>query len=1368
MKKRLLLLVFALSFSFLSYSQIGISQPSDLEVCDTDGDGIGFFDFTILNTEILNGLDPASYDVSYHLTLEDAENQTNPLEVPFANTSNPQTIYVSVFEPSTGNYEITSFLLIVNSVTSNGFATEQIQCGTDGFSVFDLTTSIPEITGGNPELTVSFFETLQDALSNANPIGNMQSFTNTIAYYQEIFVRVEDPNTGCFSVNENSSLHLNVVDAIEVDQIDPLEVCDDDNDGFAYFDLDSATEGILGGIQNPGVIVTYHETQFDADSGTNALSSPYGNIVAYSQTLFARVVSIQGDCHTVTSFDLIVDVTCVSANNVAVNLCADDPNADVEIDLTAEEATILGTQNPSDFTISYYQSYAEAESGTNAITNPEQYTIPTSDTTLYVRVENNATLNYTVVAFSVFFNYGPGVFLEDSYTICNGAAIVLTPSINGSQGLSFLWSTGATDPEILVNVAGTYSVEVTDNSTNCSVTISTEVFEGSFPELGFPSDIISCGGGNAFDLTAVIPEVLIGQDANLFEFTFFNNVNDAFSNVNPIQDPTNYIPASNTEAIFVRAQSLSNACFEILDFDVILEFGCPVVFDCASGSVNNSFCYDNNNQIQYTYENTDGLPIQVVFNSGEVENNFDELVVLDSDGVTNLNANTPYGNDGDLTGMTFTATGNSITITIDSDGSISCESSQNITPIDYTVSCADPNALPVCNASLINPANGETDVNLGTPLSWSIASGVVEGYLLSIGTSPGGTDVLDSEDLGNVTVYNAAFLEYETTYYVTIVPYNANGSAENCQEESFTTRPDPFQTVVCEEGAVNTTYCYGNNDESEYSFVSTDGQPLTIVFNSGGAEISFDEIYVVDTDGSILNPDLPYGNNGDFTGLTYTSSGDSLTVRFDTDGSVSCDNGSSCCTEVFDFDVFCASSVGFIQVNAFVDANANSIYDANEFSFSNGYFTYEVNGDGMINTVNSSTGSFQIISGNDTDVYDITFNLYDESEACYDITIASFDNISVATGSTVTVDFPVVEEQSCEDLAVYLINNWAPPRPGFYHDNYLYLENLGFTNITSGTVEFVVDPLLEFDAVFSANPLYTITPTATGFTVDFVNLQPGDVEVIGISLYCPVGTELGDIVTNTATYLTDTNDLVASNNLSTLSEVVVGSWDPNDKMESHGPRVLYDEFSTSDEWLYYTIRFQNLGTAEAIFVRIEDVLDAQLDASTFQMLRASHDYIVTRTENNLEWFFDDIFLPAEQDDSEGSIGFVYFRIKPQAGYALGDIIPNNAAIYFDFNEPVITNTFETEFVEDALSVAEFDIDGFEMHPNPTNGLVNIKLNNNYEGIISVIDISGKLISKQSVSHQLQLELDVTNLQSGLYFVKLETGDKTIINKLIKE
>ena len=555
---------------------------------------------------------------------------------------------------------------------------------------------------------------------------------------------------------------------------------------------------------------------------------------------------------------------------------------------------------------------------------------------------------------------------------------------------------------------------------------------------------------------------------------------------------------------------------------------------------------------------------------------------------------------------------------------------------------------------------------------------------------------------------------------------------------------------------------YGNNELTTVTiFPENTGDLVTFTFVSFETESGWDFFTVYN------GPDVNSTEIGSFSGSTIpdpiTSSHPTgaLTFVFDSDGSFN-DAG-------YEILVSCAvSTVGIIQVNVFVDANLNTVYDNDEFSFSSGYFTYELNGDGIINNVSSSTGNFQIISENETDFYNISFNLYDEYVDCYDITQFSYDNISVATGSTISIEFPVVEEQSCEDLAVYLINYSTPPRPGFSHYNYLVLQNLGFTPISSGTVEYTYDPLLIYNSVTSVNPNYTITTTATGFTVDFVNLQPGNVEYIEVSLTSPVNLELGDIVTNTATYSTNTNDIESSNNFSTLSELVVGSWDPNDKMESRGPSILYDDFVNSDNWLYYTVRFQNLGTFPATFVRIEDELDSQFDETSFQMLQSSHDYIVKRTLSSLEWFFDDINLPAEQDNAQASNGFIYFRIKPNTGYAIGDVIPNTAEIYFDFNEPVITNRFETEFIQDTFSVSEFDIIGFNMYPNPTNDILNIKLNNINKANLSIWDVRGKLILQQTIFEERNLDLNVLELQSGIYFVKINTPHSKIVKKLIIE
>jgi len=93
---------------------------------------------------------------------------------------------------------------------------------------------------------------------------------------------------------------------------------------------------------------------------------------------------------------------------------------------------------------------------------------------------------------------------------------------------------------------------------------------------------------------------------------------------------------------------------------------------------------------------------------------------------------------------------------------------------------------PRCT-SLINPADGATNVSVSTSLTWSAVSDAT-GYYLTIGTTPAGNDVLNNYDVGNTTSYTPAnnWLE-NTTYYVTVTAYNSVGAAQNCNETNFTT-----------------------------------------------------------------------------------------------------------------------------------------------------------------------------------------------------------------------------------------------------------------------------------------------------------------------------------------------------------------------------------------------------------------------------------------------------------------------------------------------------------------------------------------------------------------------------------------------------
>jgi uncharacterized repeat protein (TIGR01451 family) len=140
---------------------------------------------------------------------------------------------------------------------------------------------------------------------------------------------------------------------------------------------------------------------------------------------------------------------------------------------------------------------------------------------------------------------------------------------------------------------------------------------------------------------------------------------------------------------------------------------------------------------------------------------------------------------------------------------------------------------------------------------------------------------------------------------------------------------------------------------------------------------------------------------------------------------------------------------------------------------------------------------------------------------------------------------------------------------------------------------------------------------------------------------------------------------------------ILGSFDPNDKLAQ--PIGFTDKhYISKDSWINYTIRFQNTGSAEAINVMVVDTLNEYLNFETFQILSVSHPYKLILKSNNgkqtLAWRFDNINLPDSSTNVAESEGYIKFKIKPKQNLALETKITNFADIYFDYNEPIRTNT----------------------------------------------------------------------------------------------
>jgi uncharacterized repeat protein (TIGR01451 family) len=370
-------------------------------------------------------------------------------------------------------------------------------------------------------------------------------------------------------------------------------------------------------------------------------------------------------------------------------------------------------------------------------------------------------------------------------------------------------------------------------------------------------------------------------------------------------------------------------------------------------------------------------------------------------------------------------------------------------------------------------------------------------------------------------------------------------------------------------------------------------------------------------------------------------------------------------------------------------------------------------------------------------------------------------SLNVISGGTSTVDFCIHPNLISNDAAVYFYAT-SGARPGFPATYQLIVHNNGNNAITgSATLNFDISKLDFVSATPSQSAL-----NSNSLTFDFSNVLPTQNEVyfLQFTVKTPPTVQAGHILAFDAAVAIDP-DSNSNNNVAFLNQTVVNSYDPNDISVAQGESILQNQVGDD---LVYTIRFQNTGTADAINVRLENTIDAKLDASTFRPVTGSHPYTVERIGSNVKFRFTGINLPASSVDEPASHGFVTYRVKPVSDLAVGDVIPNTADIYFDFNAAITTNTVTTQLVS-LMGVGENSFESLAVYPNPASGYVTVQFNDEVSenAVISILDIQGKVILSQTASFDAsQVAVDISKLQSGLYFVKVVSDGKSATKKLL--
>ena len=382
--------------------------------------------------------------------------------------------------------------------------------------------------------------------------------------------------------------------------------CDDNNDGISEFDLTSTESAIIGTQDVTQFSISYHTSQSDADKGTNAIPNPttFTN-TTNPQTIYVRIDNNgNNDCFDTTSFSIEVFET-PTANMVNDILQCDDNNDGIsDFDLTSLEPDLLGTQDATQFTVTYHTNQADATTDINAIPNPATFTNTTNPQTIYVRIDNNDNNDcFDTTSFLVEVFDTPTVNSVIDFVLCdnlddgddiNGEVIFdLSTKINevlGTQSITdfevkFYYTQAEADAGIvgseittpIQNTINPQSIVVRIENrinTNCYDTALFNLIVLELPVVEPLVELFQCDddidGFTNFNLEEA--NELFSTEFLNETFSHYNSLIDAENGSNAIVNTTSYLntdSTSNPDKLYVRIEN-SNGCFRVSQLNLIV------------------------------------------------------------------------------------------------------------------------------------------------------------------------------------------------------------------------------------------------------------------------------------------------------------------------------------------------------------------------------------------------------------------------------------------------------------------------------------------------------------------------------------------------------------------------------------------------------------------------------------------------------------------------------------------------------------------------------------------------------------------------------------------------------------------------------
>lgn len=440
-----------------------------------------------------------------------------------------------------------------------------------------------------------------------------------------------------------------------------------------------------------------------------------------------------------------------------------------------------------------------------------------------------------------------------------------------------------------------------------------------------------------------------------------------------------------------------------------------------------------------------------------------------------------------------------------------------------------------------------------------------------------------------------------------------------------------------------------------------------------------------------------------------------------------------------------------VKGSIFFDANGNCINDVGEWpninrfvlTASGNYYAYtDVNGNyemavppGTHNIIHSPYGQVNVLCPVSNSY---TVNLLTAGDSVTNIDFG--DSTMLAADLAVSIGTPSLRWCDSNYMTIMLVNWGALPE-------YNALAILTVPDSVNAS-NFSLAPSSQVGNIYTFQ-IDTLLPGQVKF-LTFTSFVWCDTNLIGSTKCFPVS------ITGTAT------EFDISNNNSSNCYVVVSSYDPNN-LEASVEHIANGPFVESgsvipNEWITYKVNFQNTGTAMALNIRVEDMIDSTtLDMSTAKFVGASHACTMLKDNHLLKFYLNGIDLMDSNTNEELSHGWIMFKIKSKFTLSNGDQVLNTAGIYFDNNPVVITNTNVLQYGTPEGLATVSSKESIKIYPNPMDQQATLVLPKQVSNAtLRMYNRLGACVYQQLVNGQ-QIYLQRQQLADGLYMVEVNDG-----------